>query len=125
MLKFELRTGAGRPAVGLKMASGRPAIAAPFDTGETFWHSLRPHAPILVRWRFSGLTTVRLRYDLLLCMPSGRSRPDLRPTLEGVYIRAYGGLVSPVPSPELGNPHRRESQRLDRQPASLHHPGAL
>jgi hypothetical protein len=29
--------------------------------------SLYPHTPILVRVRFRGLTTVRLRYDLLLC----------------------------------------------------------
>jgi hypothetical protein len=32
-----------------------------------FRHSLYPHTPILVRVRFRGLTTVRLRYDLLLC----------------------------------------------------------
>ena len=38
-----------------------------------FRHSLYPHTPILVRVRFRGLTTVRLRYDLLLCLPSCRS----------------------------------------------------
>ena len=32
-----------------------------------FRHSLYPHTPILVRVRFRGLTTVHLRYDLLLC----------------------------------------------------------
>ena len=32
-----------------------------------FRHPLYPHTPILVRVRFRGLTTVHLRYDLLLC----------------------------------------------------------
>ncbi len=32
-----------------------------------FRRSLYPHTPILVRVRFRGLTTVHLRYDLLLC----------------------------------------------------------
>src|SRR5215472_6875871 len=44
--------------------------------------------------RFRGLTTVRFRYDLLLCLPSCRSRPDLRPAIEDVYIRASDGLVT-------------------------------
>ena len=43
---------------------------------------------------FRGLTTVRMRYDLLLCWPSCRSRPDLRPALEDVYFRASDGLVT-------------------------------
>ena len=43
---------------------------------------------------FRGFTTVRLRYDLLLCLPSCRSGPDLRPALEGVYIQASDGLVT-------------------------------
>jgi hypothetical protein len=37
---------------------------------------------------------VRFRYDLLLCLPSCRSRPDVRPAFEGVYIRASDGLVT-------------------------------
>src|SRR5215472_390983 len=53
-----------------------------------------PHTPILVRCAFRGLTTVRLRYDLLLCLPSCRSRPDSRPAIESVYIRASDGLVT-------------------------------
>ena len=47
-----------------------------------------------MRSAFRGLTTVRLRYDLLLCLPSCRSRPDLRPALEDVYIRASSGLFT-------------------------------
>jgi hypothetical protein len=43
---------------------------------------------------FRGLTTVRLRYDLLLCLPSCRSRPDSHPAYEDVYIRASDGLVT-------------------------------
>lgn len=37
---------------------------------------------------------VRFRYDLLFCLPSCRSRPDLRPANEDVYIRAFDGLVT-------------------------------
>ncbi len=44
--------------------------------------------------RFRGLTTVHFRYDLLLCLPSCRSRPDSRLAFEGVYIRASDGLVT-------------------------------
>ena len=43
---------------------------------------------------FRGLTTVRLRYDLLLCLPSCRSRPDSHPAYEDVYFRAFDGLVA-------------------------------
>jgi hypothetical protein len=37
-----------------------------------FRHSRYPHTPILVRETFRGFTTVRLRYDLLFCLPSCR-----------------------------------------------------
>ena len=43
---------------------------------------------------FRGFTTVRFRYDLLFCLPSCRSWPDLRPANEDVYIRAFDGLVA-------------------------------
>jgi len=37
---------------------------------------------------------VRSRYDLLLCLPSCRSWPDLHPANEDVYNRASNGLVT-------------------------------
>ena len=83
-----------------------------------------------MRSAFRGLTTVRLRYDLLLCLPSCRSRPDLRLAIEGVYIRASNGLVTRAVAGYIysancaictgGNSHP-----LDHQLASLHYPGAL
>ena len=35
-----------------------------------------------------------LTLDPLLCLPPFRSRPDLRPAFEDVYIRASDGLVA-------------------------------
>jgi hypothetical protein len=53
----------------LHLPSTSPETLA-FDMGPTSRHSLHPHTPIPVRGRFRGLTTVRLRYDLLLGLPS-------------------------------------------------------
>ena len=43
---------------------------------------------------FRGLTTVRLRYDLLLCLPSLSELTGFRPANEDVYFRAFDGLVT-------------------------------
>jgi hypothetical protein len=75
---------------------------------------------------FRGLTTVRLRYDLSLCLPSlseltgfsssqrGRLLPSLRrfghPRRRRISLRC-----------QLGNLHRRDSHPLDHQLASLHY----
>jgi hypothetical protein len=44
---------------------------------------------------FRGLTTVRLRYDLLLCLPSLSEQTRFQhPAHEDVYFRASDGLVT-------------------------------
>jgi hypothetical protein len=43
---------------------------------------------------FRGLTTVRFRYDLLLCLPSCSELTNLHPAIEDVYFRASDGLVT-------------------------------
>jgi hypothetical protein len=79
---------------------------------------------------FRGLTTVRLRYDLLLCLPSlseltgfsssqrGRLPPSLQrlghPRRRRISLRC-----------QLGNLHRRDSHPLDHQLASLHYTANL
>ena len=44
--------------------------------------------------RFRGFTTVHLRYDLSICLPSCRSRPRFPPADEDFYVRASDGLVT-------------------------------
>ena len=43
---------------------------------------------------FRGLTTVRLRYDLLLCLLSLSEQTGFHPAHENVYFRASDGLVT-------------------------------
>jgi hypothetical protein len=43
---------------------------------------------------FRSFTTVRSRYNLLVCSPSCRIGPDLHPALEDFYYRAFDGLVT-------------------------------
>jgi hypothetical protein len=43
---------------------------------------------------FRGFTTVRLRYDLLLCLPSLSEQTGSHPAHEEVYFRASDGLVT-------------------------------
>jgi len=44
---------------------------------------------------FRGLTTVRLRYDLLFCLPSLSEQTRFASShRESVYFRAFGGLVA-------------------------------
>jgi hypothetical protein len=47
-----------------------------------------------VRERFRGFTTVHLRYDLSICLPSCRSRPGFHPADKDFYCRASDGLVT-------------------------------
>ena len=67
---------------------------AGFDPMGGSRHFRHPHTPILVRERFRGFTTVRLRYDLSICSPSCRSRPGFHQAYEDFYFRASDGLVT-------------------------------
>ena len=81
-----------------------------------------------MRGAFRGLTTVRLRYDLLLGLPSCRSRPDSS-SLRGLLLPGFRRLGRPRRRRislqcQLGNLHWRDSHPLEHQLASLHSPVA-
>ena len=79
---------------------------------------------------FRGLTTVRLRYDLLLCLPSLSEQTGFAPSPRGLLLPGFRWVGHPRHRRislqcQLGNLHWRDFHPLDHQLASLHYPANL
>src|SRR5262249_25174874 len=79
---------------------------------------------------FRGLTTVRLRYDLSLCLPSLSELTGFSSSQRGRLLPSFRRLGHPRRRRislrcQLGNLHRRDSPPLDHQLASLHYTANL
>jgi hypothetical protein len=75
---------------------------------------------------FRGLTTVRLRYDLSLCLPSLSELTGFSSSQRGRLLPSFRRLGHPRRRRislrrQLGNLHRRDSHPLDHRLASLHY----
>ena len=76
---------------------------------------------------FRGLTTVRLRYDLLLCLPSLSEQTGFAPSPRGRLLPGFRWFGHPLHrrislQRQLGNLRWRDFHPLDHQLASLHYP---
>ena len=74
---------------------------------------------------FRGLTTVRLRYDLLLCLPSLSEQTGFTPSPRGLLLPGFRWFGHPRHrrislQRQLGNLRWRDFHPLDHQLASLH-----
>ena len=74
---------------------------------------------------FRGLTTVRLRYDLLLCLPSLSEQTGFTPSPRGLLLPGFRWFGHPLHrrislQRQLGNLRWRDFHPLDHQLASLH-----
>src|ERR1700745_2078732 len=74
---------------------------------------------------FRGFTTVRLRYDLLLCLPSCSELTRFTSSQRGRLLPGFRWFGHPHRRRkslqcQLGNLHWRDSHPLDHQLASLH-----
>ena len=79
---------------------------------------------------FRGLTTVRLRYDLLLCLPSLSELTGLLSSQRGRLLPGFRRFGHPRRRRislqcQLGNLHWRDFHPLDHRLASLHYPANL
>jgi hypothetical protein len=79
---------------------------------------------------FRGLTTVRLRYDLLLCLPSCSELTRFASSHRGRLLPGFRRFGHPRRRRislqcQLGNLHWRDFHPLDHQLASLHYPANL
>src|SRR5262245_36189134 len=77
---------------------------------------------------FRGLTTVRLRYDLLLCLPSLSELTGLLSSQRGRLLPGFRRFGHPRRRRislqcQLGNLHWRDFHPLDHRLASLHYLG--
>src|ERR1019366_2685252 len=74
---------------------------------------------------FRGFTTVRLRYDLLLCLPSLSEQTGFTPSPRGLLLPGFQWFGHPHHrrislQRQLGNLRWRDFHPLDHQLASLH-----
>jgi hypothetical protein len=74
---------------------------------------------------FRGFTTVRLRYDLLLCLPSLSEQTGFTPSPRGLLLPGFQWFGHPLHrrislQRQLGNLRWRDFHPLDHQLASLH-----
>ena len=79
---------------------------------------------------FRGLTTVRLRYDLLLCLPSLSELTGFSSSQRGRLLPGFRRFGRPRHRRislqcQLGNLHWRDSHPLEHRLASLHYPANL
>ena len=79
---------------------------------------------------FRGLTTVRLRYDLLLLLALLSEQTRFAPSPRGRLLPGFRRFGHPPRRRislqcQLGNLHWQDFHLLDHQLASLHYPGAL
>jgi hypothetical protein len=84
-----------------------------------------PHSDSGEEHCFRGLTTVRLRYDLLLCLPSLSELTGLSSSQRGRLLPGFRRFGHPRRRRislqcHLGNLHWRDLHPLDHQLASLH-----